>query len=63
MSCDVTRAYDGKDGLKEAVDNSYDLIVLDIMLPNIDGLEICKELRKQENYTPDPYAYSKVRRI
>ncbi len=52
MGCEVTRCYDGNDGLKEAVDNSYDLIVLDIMLPNIDGLEICKELRKQENYTP-----------
>jgi two-component system alkaline phosphatase synthesis response regulator PhoP len=52
MSCNVTRVFDGRDGLKEAVENNYDLIVLDIMLPNLDGLEICKELRKQENYTP-----------
>ena len=52
MGCTVTRVYDGKDGLKDAVNNNYDLIVLDIMLPNLDGLEICKELRKQENYTP-----------
>ncbi len=52
MSCSVTRIYDGRDGLKEAVENNFDLIVLDIMLPNLDGLEICKELRKQENYTP-----------
>lgn len=52
MNCNVTRVYDGKDGLREAVDNNYDLIVLDIMLPNTDGLEICRQLRKQENYTP-----------
>ncbi len=52
MSCNVTRIYDGRNGLKEAVENNFDLIVLDIMLPNLDGLEICKELRKQENYTP-----------
>lgn len=52
MNCAVKRVYDGKEGLKEAVENNYDLVVLDIMLPNLDGLEICKELRKQENYTP-----------
>jgi two-component system, OmpR family, alkaline phosphatase synthesis response regulator PhoP len=52
MSYNVTRVYDGRDGLNEAIKNDYDLIVLDLMLPNLDGLEICKELRKQENYTP-----------
>ncbi len=52
MNCAVTRVYDGKEGLKEATGKGYDLIVLDLMLPGIDGLEICKELRKQENYTP-----------
>ncbi|HSD63578.1 MAG TPA: response regulator transcription factor [Ignavibacteriaceae bacterium] len=52
MNYNVTQAYDGKDGLSRAIENSYDLIVLDLMLPGIDGLEICKELRRQENYTP-----------
>lgn len=52
MNCSVTRIYDGEEGLKEAVKNNYELIVLDLMLPNLDGFEICKELRKQENYTP-----------
>jgi DNA-binding response OmpR family regulator len=52
LNCDVTRVYDGKEGLKEAIENNYDLVVLDLMLPNLDGLEICKELRKQDNYTP-----------
>ena len=52
MNCSVDRVSDGRDGLNSALKNNYDLIVLDIMLPNLDGLEICKELRKQENYTP-----------
>jgi two-component system alkaline phosphatase synthesis response regulator PhoP len=38
-------AGDGISGLKKARDESYDLIILDIMLPEMDGLEVCKELR------------------
>jgi DNA-binding response OmpR family regulator len=48
----VTKASDGEAGLKSALNNTYDLIVLDIMLPKLNGLEICKEVRKKENYTP-----------
>lgn len=52
LNCGVTKTFDGKDGLQLATGNNYDLIVLDIMLPNVDGLEICKEVRKKEDYTP-----------
>ncbi|MFO7447564.1 MAG: response regulator transcription factor [Ignavibacteriaceae bacterium] len=52
LSCTVTKAYDGEKGLEFALSNPYDLIVLDIMLPKADGLEILKEIRKKENYTP-----------
>lgn len=52
LECTVTKILDGKEGLDTALMNQYDLIVLDIMLPNLDGLEICKEIRKKENYTP-----------
>ena len=52
LNCNVTKSVDGLDGLKNAVTNSYDLIVLDLMLPRLDGLEICKEIRKKEIYTP-----------
>ncbi len=48
--CDV--ANDGEAGLQKALKNHYDLIILDLMLPGIDGLEICKELRSERNYTP-----------
>ena len=52
LNCNVTKSFDGLDGLKNAITNSYDLIVLDLMLPKLDGLEICKEIRKKEIYTP-----------
>lgn len=42
----------GPDGLMAALEGGYDLIVLDIMLPGMDGLEICKTLRKKSIYTP-----------
>jgi DNA-binding response OmpR family regulator len=52
LNCNIIKTYDGKDGLDLSVNNNYDLIVLDIMLPNVDGLQICKEVRKKEIYTP-----------
>jgi len=52
LGCNVTKSVDGLDGLNNALTNSYDLIVLDLMLPKLDGLEICKEVRKKEIYTP-----------
>jgi len=48
--CDVTN--DGEEGLEKALKNQYDLIILDLMLPGMDGLEICKEIRSEKNYTP-----------
>ena len=42
---DVDVAYDGKDALSKIANNSYDLITLDIMLPYVDGFEICKNIR------------------
>lgn len=43
---------DGIDGLSKASDPSIDLIILDIMLPGINGLEICKKLKSQGSKTP-----------
>lgn len=42
---------DGKDGLNESLNKDYDLIILDLMLPTINGLEVCRRLKK-EKYTP-----------
>ncbi len=52
LSCKVTKAFDGEAGLKEALSENYDFIVLDLMLPKLDGLEICKEVRRKDIYTP-----------
>ncbi|HUC91773.1 MAG TPA: response regulator transcription factor [Paenibacillus sp.] len=43
---DVRVAGNGKEGLHQVLDHEPDLIVLDIMMPGIDGLEVCKRLRK-----------------
>ncbi len=52
IHCDVHHALDGTTGLQQALTRSFDLIILDLMLPGVDGLEICKHLRAQSNYTP-----------
>ena len=52
LSCDVTTILDGAEGLRKATSETFDLIVLDIMLPNVNGLDICKEVRKRDIYTP-----------
>ncbi len=48
----VTLAYDGEYGSKLAIQHSYDLIILDIILPGKSGLDVCKELRREEINTP-----------
>ena len=48
----VDTATDGEDGLWHAREFPYDAIVLDIMLPGVNGYEICRTLRSEDNWTP-----------
>jgi DNA-binding response OmpR family regulator len=48
----VDVAYDGNEGYDLAAGEEYDVIVLDLMLPGIDGIEICKRLRQEKIHTP-----------
>lgn len=48
----VDLAYNGTDGLDLALGEEYDVIILDRMLPGIDGIHICQELRSHKNHTP-----------
>ncbi len=48
----VDAAYDGLEGEEMALVTPYDIIVLDIMLPKRDGIEVCRSLRDQKNITP-----------
>ena len=45
----VDSASDGRDGLWHATKNQYDVIVLDVMLPNVSGIEILQRLRKEKS--------------
>jgi DNA-binding response OmpR family regulator len=44
---EVDYASDGLDGYRLAAENSYDVVVLDLMLPRLDGVEVCKRLREE----------------
>ena len=48
----VDLAHDGNTGLDLAASGTYDVIILDLMLPGIDGLQICRELRAERVLTP-----------
>jgi heavy metal response regulator len=48
----VDMAYDGEEGLHMAETHPYDLILMDLMLPKMDGLSVIKELRKKGNKAP-----------
>ncbi len=48
----VSIAYDGASGLEQALAKSFDLIILDLMLPGVDGVEICRRVRAAPVYTP-----------
>lgn len=48
----VDVAYNGTDGFDMAIGEEYDLLILDVMLPGIDGIELCKMLRSHGNHTP-----------
>ncbi|MFJ7914896.1 MULTISPECIES: response regulator transcription factor [Lysinibacillus] len=48
----VETAADGQEGLGKAIDLQPDLILLDLMLPRLDGMEVCKQIRQQRMNTP-----------
>jgi len=52
LNFEVEAAADGELGYQLASEDSFDLIVLDLMLPGLNGLEVCRRLRGKENFTP-----------
>jgi DNA-binding response OmpR family regulator len=52
LAFQVDTAFDGIAGLAKADSNNYDLIILDLMLPGLDGIEICRRLRRKSSYVP-----------
>ncbi len=53
LNCAVDLAGDGEEGLRMAAAAGYDLLILDLMLPGLDGLEVCRRIRAgQEGHVP-----------
>ena len=46
---EVEVANDGKTGLEKALGGEYNLVILDLMLPGVDGFEICRRVREEKN--------------
>lgn len=46
---EVSCAYDGEEALESARNNEYDMILLDIMLPKLDGMQVCQQIREFSN--------------
>lgn len=52
LHCEVDLSHDGALGLELARAQHYDLIILDLMMPGMEGLEVCRHLRSKPDYTP-----------
>ncbi|RMF56962.1 MAG: DNA-binding response regulator [Calditrichaeota bacterium] len=52
MGYELDRAEDGVSGLERALSREYRLIILDLMLPGMEGMEVCKRIRSQNPYIP-----------
>ena len=52
LGYEVEKADRGDIGFNKASSSSFDLIILDVMLPGMDGLEVCRKLRAKDVYTP-----------
>lgn len=63
MEFEVDNAFDGKEGLLKALNNTYSIILLDIRLPGLDGIEICRKIRLEKIKTPILMVTSKSEEI
>jgi DNA-binding response OmpR family regulator len=57
------KSFDGKEGLLKALSNTYRIILLDIRLSGLDGIEVCKKIRLEKNHTPIIMVTSKAEEI
>lgn len=49
LDCEVYKAFDGRSGLEKALTNKPDLMILDISLPEMDGIDVCRNVRAESN--------------
>jgi DNA-binding response OmpR family regulator len=63
LHCRVRHVADGSEGYALAAAGGWDLLILDLVLPGLDGLEICRRLRKRQSYAPVLMLTSKATEI
>jgi len=52
LGCTVAAVDNGEEGLLATKENRFDLIILDIMLPGLNGMEVCRKIRQTDRHTP-----------
>ena len=50
----VTTAPNGADALEKATSSHFDLVILDVIMPGMDGFEVCQKIRRIDSYTETP---------
>jgi len=63
LNIEVEASANGQEGLLKALNEDFDLIVLDIMLPGMDGLEVCRKIRREQLDVPVIILTSKAEEI
>lgn len=48
IDAEIIQVFDGFEGYKQITENTFDLVILDVMLPHMDGFELCKKLREKQ---------------
>ncbi|MCF0042137.1 response regulator transcription factor [Dyadobacter fanqingshengii] len=52
LGCKVVAEKNGQNGLERALDSAFELIILDVMLPGMNGMEVCRKVRQNDRQTP-----------
>ena len=63
LGFEVDKSYDGREGLLKVLNDTYKIILLDIRLPGLDGMEVCKKIRLEKIQTPILMVTSKSEEI
>ena len=52
LGFELVKSHNGKEGLQMALENNYKLIILDLMLPGLNGIQVCEKIRDEDLHTP-----------
>src|SRR3954469_5044236 len=63
LACEVIAVQNGREAINVAVEHSFDLIILDVMLPGMNGLEICRRIRMHNRNVPIMFVSAKSEEI